>query len=360
MRAGRGALIAAAAVALWLLVGSAPAGALAPPTGWNGANPFSCELQYAGFGTAFPHPDADPFCVDFDKRRQNVSQLGVVDFLSQEPARVAAAVPKCFYFQSDHWRGSIVQDDPSTKTYEWDGHYFFDKATGDGGVWVTNFNFNGQTYDPSALPGIPSEYARYFGPGTGGFITRDSIPTDPRCVELARTNPRAVYGAPRPLPSCSAPTGGMSTRRLGAVTLGDPERRVRDLMGAPGEVRRGFLRYCLNDHATYLVGQPGDRSGDAGGAGAGDEPTTLVYSDSQAYRYRRVRPGLGTSALRRRWRRPVLRLRMGRVAIYAPSRTSPVIAGLRGGRVRWIAVYNRSAIRSRSALREYLLRTTPD
>ena len=57
-------------------------------------------------------------------------------------------MPKCFYFQSDHWRGSIVQDDGSTKTYEWDGHYFFDKARGEGGVWVTNFNVNGQTQRP--------------------------------------------------------------------------------------------------------------------------------------------------------------------------------------------------------------------
>src|SRR5713226_8319619 len=114
MRPGRGALIAAIAGSLGLFA-SAPAGALSPPTGWNGANPFNCEVQYAGFGTAFPHPDADPFCVDFDKRRQNITDLGVVDFLAQEPARVAAASPKCFYFQSDHWRGSIVQGDPSTK-----------------------------------------------------------------------------------------------------------------------------------------------------------------------------------------------------------------------------------------------------
>src|SRR5947208_4467421 len=253
MCTGRGALAAATVVAVWLL-GTASAGALQPPTGWNGANPFNCELQYAGFGTGFPHPEADPFCVDYDKRRQNVTQLGVVDFLSQEPTRVAAASPKCFYFQSDHWRGSVVQDDPSTKTYEWDGHYFFDKATGDSGVWVTNFNLNGQTYDPSAIPGIPPDYARYFGPGTGGMITHDSVQTDPRCVELAHTNPHLVYGAGKPVPSCSAANGGISTRRLGGVALGDPERRVRDLLGAPDEVRRGFLRYCLKDGATYLVG----------------------------------------------------------------------------------------------------------
>ena len=77
--------------ALVALALCAPAWGTNYPTGWNGDNPFSCELQNVGFGTSYPHPEADPFCVEFDKRRQNVSQLGVVDFLSQEPARVAAA-----------------------------------------------------------------------------------------------------------------------------------------------------------------------------------------------------------------------------------------------------------------------------
>ena len=90
----------------------------APPGQWDGVNPFRCELQQAGTGATVKHPDADPFCIEFDKTHQSVSDGGVVDFLAQEPARVGAAVPKCFYFQSDHWRGSLIQDEPSTKTYE--------------------------------------------------------------------------------------------------------------------------------------------------------------------------------------------------------------------------------------------------
>src|SRR5581483_7880357 len=70
------------------LAAAAPAGA-AKVVGWDGSNPFDCVTQNVGFGTNFPDPDADPFCVEFDKRRQNVTELGVVDFLSQEPARVA-------------------------------------------------------------------------------------------------------------------------------------------------------------------------------------------------------------------------------------------------------------------------------
>ena len=89
-------------------------------------------------------PDADPFCIEFDKTRQNVTELGIVDFLSKEPARVANATPKCFYFQRDHWRASLVQGVPPA-IYEWDGSYFFDKARGVGGVYVENFKVGGQT-----------------------------------------------------------------------------------------------------------------------------------------------------------------------------------------------------------------------
>ena len=39
----------------------------------TGTNPFVCTLQQAGTGTDFPDPDADPFCVEFDKTHQNVT-----------------------------------------------------------------------------------------------------------------------------------------------------------------------------------------------------------------------------------------------------------------------------------------------
>src|SRR3954447_8495907 len=195
-----------------LALGAIPAGgASPPPSPWDGANPFKCGLQNAGMTAEVKRPAADPFCVDFDKRHQNVSELGVVEFLSNEPARVALAVPKCFYFQSDHWRGSVVQDDGSTKTYEWDGHYFFNKATGDGGVWVTNFNLNGHTYDPSQLPGMPAEYARHFGPGTGGVITHNEVQADPSCVQQAQAKP--PYAPPPKADSperCRPPRGAVA------------------------------------------------------------------------------------------------------------------------------------------------------
>src|SRR4051794_5898211 len=178
--------------ALAALLLAAPAGAAAqgPPSGYDGRNPFKCTLQQLGTGTEFPQPDADPFCVEYDKTHQNVTELGVVQFLSQEPARVAAASSKCFYFQRDHWTGSLAAGGP--ETYHWDGSYFFDKATGGGGVYVENFRVGGTPRDPTTLPGFPATYKRYFSGGKGGYEAAGDVQADPRCA--TRPNPSGPGG----------------------------------------------------------------------------------------------------------------------------------------------------------------------
>lgn len=348
----RGALLAALA---GLAVGAAAAGgASAPPSPWDGQNPFDCELQNAEYGATVPHPEADPFCVEYAKRKQNVTDLGVVDFVSKEPARVALASPKCFYFQSDHWRGSIVQDDGSTKTYEWDGHYFFDKATGDGGAWVTNFNFNGQSGDPSAIPGFPPEYAKYFGQGTGGVITHNAIPADPGCVAKAEATPPYAKPPPakRELP-CADPAGGIGSRHLGAVTLGMRESEVWSRLGTPMRVQRGWLRYCLRGGGKELVGVPGDRSGIQGGPS--EEPVVFLLTTAAAHKARGVGRGASRRALRKAFPRARRLFVQGRTAVL---RVRPgVLAGVRGGRVRFLAVYDPARVKSRRALRDWLRRS---
>jgi hypothetical protein len=121
--------LAIAACALTPAAGSAAS----PIVPWDGTNPFRCTIQDVGTGTDFPDPGADPFCVEFDKTQQNVTELGLIEFLAREPARVAAASTKCFYYQVDHWTGSIVQGQ-SPPLWHWDGRYFFDKARAVAGV----------------------------------------------------------------------------------------------------------------------------------------------------------------------------------------------------------------------------------
>ena len=127
----------------------------APIAPYHGENPFQCQTQNTGFGVDYPDPGADPFCVKYNKTNQNVRHVGLVDFLLLEPARVAAAVPKCFYHQHDQWTGWVTHG--GQELWNWRGRYFFDKARGMGGVFVTDVRVLGQPYDPRLLPGFPPE-----------------------------------------------------------------------------------------------------------------------------------------------------------------------------------------------------------
>jgi hypothetical protein len=176
------AAFAVTAAAMLSMAGAAPAAPIAP---YDGDNPFRCKTQDTGVGVAYPDPGADPFCVRYDKTQQNVTELGLVEFLALEPARVAAAVPKCFYHQSDHWTASVVQG-VGPELWNWEGRYFFDKARGMGGVYVQNFRIGGVPADPRALPGFPPEYEAYFGPGGGGAYT-DTIAAEPACAAKVDT-----------------------------------------------------------------------------------------------------------------------------------------------------------------------------
>jgi hypothetical protein len=187
-----------------------PPGPLAP---WDGSSPFNCTLQDAGTGTTVPDPAADPYCVEFDKTQQNVTDLGIVEFLANEPARVAAAVPKCFYYQSDHWTGSVVQGE-APELWHWDGQYFFDRARGVGGVNLQNFRVLGQSASLSDYVDLPPELAPYMDQGGGGAYAVGDIDVDPTCVAKVDTPEEAaqIYanGTPPPVPAAGGGDGGAS------------------------------------------------------------------------------------------------------------------------------------------------------
>jgi hypothetical protein len=136
----------------------------------------------------------------------------------------------------------------------------------------------------------------------------------------------------------------VSSRRLGPVALGDAEATVRSKLGPPAVVRRGFLHYC--GRGEYLVGQRTDRSGELG---AGDaEQTVMIVVRRGRFRYG---PGWSTRRISRL--RPAGTVAGTRVWI---GRRGAIAYGTRAGRVRWVAVWDRRAVRSRRAVRELLRR----
>src|SRR5256714_11912016 len=215
------------------------------PSGWDGVNPFACTLQQLGTGTDYPQPKADPFCVEFDKTHQNVDKLGVVDFLSKEPARVAAASDKCFYFQSDHWRGTVSESQPSSETYAWDGHYYFNKATGSGGAYVENFRIAGQTGDPTSLPGFPEDYTKYFSSGRGGVQSVGDVQADPRCATKPNPSGPSGGGSSSSQADRCRVAGGRIRRGIDRVKLGMKRAAARSAQGLPVTESSRWMTWCF-------------------------------------------------------------------------------------------------------------------
>jgi hypothetical protein len=322
----RGGLFAGSA-ALLTLAGAVP-GASAAPAPYDGRNPFVCELQQAGFGTEFPHPEADPFCVEYDKTHQNVSELGVVDFLSKEPARVAVASPKCFYFQHDHWTGYVQQGNPATETYSWDGSYFFDKARGVGGAYVENFTVNNQTGDPRELPGFPEDYKPAFGPGRGGVQTTDQVPADPRCQ--AKAQEPNIY---RSTSDRCRPARGSVDRGIGGLNLGMTRQEVRRDFGPPGRERKGTFRYCVLGRGKLIA---------AFESRADDARANAVMTTSAGFDLGGVRKGDSVSKARSKLRGERLLARHNGTTVYGFTKGSRrLIFGIRKKRVTVLGTVDR-------------------
>jgi hypothetical protein len=104
------------------------------------------------------------FCVEYDKTHQNLTELGLIQFLLQEPARITRAADKCFYFQHDHWTGWI-EEGGEPELYHWDGSYMIDMARGAVGGHVANFRIGGEPASPADYFTIPPAFDAYFGPG---------------------------------------------------------------------------------------------------------------------------------------------------------------------------------------------------
>jgi hypothetical protein len=321
---------------------AAPAAAQTGTSGWDGTNPFDCTLQFAGTEAGVPDPGADPYCVEFDKRHQNVSELGVVQFLSLEPARVAAASPKCFYFQHDRWVGSIQQGNAATQTYAWDGSYFFDKARGTGGAYVENFSFNGQTGDPSQLPGFPAEYKPFFGNGRGGVQRSEAVDVDPSCI--AKAEQKSPYRQDRPGGSAGASdmdrcrvAGGRVDRGIGGVRIGMKRASARQKLGAATTESARYMSWCMTGGGNLVAAF--DSSGAAGRA-------VLVLTNAGAFDARRFRTGSKASKARRQLRGERA---IAKNVLAMKRRKDVLIAGLASGRVSYLASASRKISAKRAA-----------
>ena len=330
--ARRAATILALAIAVAAAV-AAPASAQ-PIAPYGGHNPFNCQLQDVGTGTEFPDPDADPFCVEYDKTQQNVTDFGIFEFFSREPARVAAATPKCFYFQRDHWTGSIIQG-TEPELWHWDGSYFFDKGTGSGGVHLANFRIGGQPMD--ATPFAPPEFQPYLAPGGGGgALMEGQVPVDPACaaqVDTPAERAQVYYH--------TMPCGAIYDRRITPASLGQGQAALHQAQGPPHEVLEGTERFNVTGRGQLRLG-----------FAANPSLVAAILTTSPCHSRGSVNPGdLGSVAIAALHASFDFRLGEHRVFV-APVKTrySSLYLGIRGGVLQWLAIVDTRLIPTRKAL----------
>jgi hypothetical protein len=324
----------AAVLSAVALFAAAPAAAQSEPEvvgPYDGSIPFLCELQSVGTGTDFPHPEADPFCVEFDKTNQNVTDFGLIEFTAQEPARVAAASTKCFYFQRDHWTGSVVQGS-APEAWHWDGDYWFDRARGVGGVSVKNFRVGGQPQDAS--PYAPEAYRPYFDEnGGGGVLVKMESGPDPSCAAKVDTPAERdlIYGNRGLYPPCIEPGGELRGKRVGRVRLGMSRKRVLSKLGPPLRSGNRVDRWCLVGKGELRIAY-GPR-----------KRALAILTSSRGHSIDHVSRG---DRLRRARRRldivdEVEARHRTRILIVEASRHRKAWVGVRERRVRWVMIYKR-------------------
>jgi len=354
MSRGRAAALPLVLALFAALILPAGAGAQAFPTPvgpWDGSNPFNCLNQDVGMGTDFPEPGADPFCVEFDKTAQNVTDFGIADFLSKEPARVAAAGTKCFYFQRDHWTGSIVQgSDP--ELWHWDGSYFFDRAKGIGGAHLTNFRIGGTP--ANATPYVPPQYQPYVEPtGGGGALVLLETDPDPSCGALVDTpEERAeVYAAEPRYERCIEPGGRVHRRGIAGARLGMTPEQARHRLGPPRGRHDGTLRWCVTGGYSLRVAFGAKRSGRGAPRGA-----ALITSTARGHSSDGIGPGSSRGAAIERLGLHELFRAGHRTAVFAAAaqRRRLLVAGLGQRRVHWIGVADPGRLGSETELRRAL------
>jgi hypothetical protein len=155
------------------------------------APPFAddCTVHRFGEGEApdlTAYPD-DPLCVEYAKRNITVDNGGALAFLLAEPARFAIALPKCQYWQQDHWSVQVSRGD--TAIVRWDGSYWFDKGTGQAATRLRHLTVGGQPAGVNRAADLVAKvspelaaYLRAYGHGGSGLGMDAGVPVDPRCA----------------------------------------------------------------------------------------------------------------------------------------------------------------------------------
>ena len=257
-------------LALLALAAAAPARASSRRAG-TATNPFRCTLQQAGFDATGPGRPRRPLLrrvrqapPERDRaRRRRLPRQGAGARRRRRRRSASTSSPTTGAARSCR-RTAPPRPTSGTATTS------STRRAATAARGSTNFNVNGQTGDPARSPGSRRSTPSTSAPGRAASITRNNVEADPACAARADADPQLIYSS-----YATADhrwEGGRlslcARRHREAITSarlpGDTERTVRQRLGPPVSVDRGFLRYCLRGGGRLMVGEMEDRSGELG------------------------------------------------------------------------------------------------
>src|SRR6185369_14714255 len=182
----------------------------------------------------------DPLCVEYEKRDITGTNGGAVRFLAAEPARFAIAIPKCRYWQQDHWRIQPSLGDPTI--VQWDGSYWFSKGDGSGGARLRNFTIGGQ-------------------PASAGQVADVVAPLDPMMADVIRTygNDAGEGGGGAAFclgfsdPTCAGQPAVCGDGPCGTCTVANARDAIDAQCDCDGATSRSSYRRCVSAAADAEV-----------------------------------------------------------------------------------------------------------
>jgi hypothetical protein len=188
----------------------------------------------------------------------------------------------------------------------------------------TENGFDGSSFAMSKPALVPSRREVWFTDGVSGFYN-------------LRVSDAAWPAAGRP--GCLARRSPIGPRNIGRVRIGLTRKQLLRRVPTPRRRTARSWRWCVKG-SKGIVSAAFDKRG----------RVALVTTTAKAHGNRLVRPGSTTARLRRSYRRG---RSLSRTLFRANGR-SPRLFGVRGGKVRFIAVTSRRTIARRRTLRAYL------
>jgi hypothetical protein len=230
----------------------------------------------------------------------------------------------------------------------------------DGGRTFTDRRVSQRSWDPAV--NAPTSVSGKFIGDYQGLVADDDVAipfwNDTQLANLPRTDkehspyqevfaarvPNGASETPAERTRCFPRRLRIGPRSIGRLSLRSTRERMGRRLGPPARTRRGVLRYCVRGGGSVVA--------------AFDARGRVVFAGTTARGHRRTGIGRGSSArgLQRRFGRRLRSSGVPGVRRVASGSSRGLLFGVRRGRVTFVAVADRSMLRSRTALRRQLRR----